>query len=41
MSEWALQDAQNRFSTLVNAALAGKPQTVTRRQGKRKVARSG
>ena len=31
MPEWALQDAKNRFSTLVNAALAGKPQTVTRR----------
>ena len=31
MSEWTLQDAQNRFSAVVNAALAGKPQTVTRR----------
>ncbi|MCY4522021.1 MAG: type II toxin-antitoxin system Phd/YefM family antitoxin [Caldilineaceae bacterium] len=31
MSEWALQDAKNRFSAVVNAALAGKPQTVTRR----------
>ena len=26
MSEWALQDAKNRFSAVVNAALAGKPQ---------------
>ena len=26
-----MQDAKNRFSALVNAALAGKPQTVTRR----------
>ena len=31
MSEWTLQDAKNRFSAVVNAALAGKPQTVTRR----------
>ena len=31
MSEWALQDAKNCFSALVNAALVGKPQTVTRR----------
>ena len=31
MSEWALQDAKNHFSAVVNAALAGKPQTVTRR----------
>ena len=31
MSEWALQDAKNRFSAVMNAALAGKPQTVTRR----------
>ena len=31
MSEWALQDAKNRFSAVVNAALSGKPQTVTRR----------
>ena len=29
--EWPLQDAKNRFSELVNAALAGKPQRVTRR----------
>ena len=31
MMEWALQDAKNRFSELVNAALAGEPQRVTRR----------
>ena len=31
MSEWALQDAKNRFSAVMDAALAGKPQTVTRR----------
>ena len=31
MTEWALQDAKNKFSTLVNAALAGEPQRVTRR----------
>ena len=31
MSDWQLQDAKNRFSALVNAALAGEPQTVTRR----------
>lgn len=31
MSEWALQDAKNRFGAVVNAALSGKPQTVTRR----------
>ena len=28
--EWPLQDARNRFSALVNAALAGEPQRVTR-----------
>lgn len=28
---WSLQDAKNRFSTVVNAAQAGSPQTVTRR----------
>jgi antitoxin Phd len=28
---WTLQDAKNRFSTLVDAALAGQPQQVTRR----------
>ena len=31
MSQWALQDAKNRFSAVVNAALAGEPQQVTRR----------
>ena len=29
MSEWTLPDAKNRFSAVVNAALAEKPQTVT------------
>ena len=28
---WALQDAKNRFSAVVDAALSGEPQTVTRR----------
>lgn len=28
---WNLQDAKNRFSTVVAEALAGKPQHVTRR----------
>ena len=32
MTEWPLQDAKNRFSALVNAALAGEPQLVTRRR---------
>ena len=31
MTEWPLQDAKNRFSALVSAALAGEPQHVTRR----------
>lgn len=31
MTEWLLQDAKNKFSALVNAALAGEPQRVTRR----------
>ena len=31
MAEWSVQDARNRFSEVVNAALAGEPQTVTRR----------
>ena len=31
MTEWPLQDAKNKFSALVNAALAGEPQSVTRR----------
>ncbi len=28
---WTLQDAKNRFSEVVTAALGGKPQEVTRR----------
>ena len=31
MTEWALHDAKNRFSAVVNAAMSGEPQTVTRR----------
>ena len=31
MSEWSIQDAKNKFSALVNAAVAGEPQRVTRR----------
>ena len=31
MTTWQLQDAKNRFSAVVNAALDGEPQTVTRR----------
>ena len=31
MTEWPLQDAKNKFSAVVNAALAGEPQCVTRR----------
>ena len=31
MATWQLQDAKNRFSAVVNAALAGEPQRVTRR----------
>ena len=31
MAQWSVQDARNRFSALVNAALAGEPQRVTRR----------
>ena len=31
MTEWPLRDARNRFSAVVRAALAGKPQRVTRR----------
>ena len=31
MTEWPLQDAKNKFSAMVNAALAGEPQLVTRR----------
>ena len=31
MTEWPLQDAKNQFSAMVNAALAGEAQLVTRR----------
>ena len=31
MATWQLQEAKNRFSALLNAALDGEPQTVTRR----------
>ena len=31
MTEWQLQDAKNSFSAVVDAALAGNPQCVTRR----------
>ena len=31
MAQWPLQDAKNKFSALVNAAMAGEPQQVTRR----------
>lgn len=31
MPEWSLQDAKNRFSAVVRAAMAGQPQAVTRR----------
>ena len=31
MAEWPIQKAKNKFSALVNAALAGEPQQVTRR----------
>ncbi|MCY3646722.1 MAG: type II toxin-antitoxin system Phd/YefM family antitoxin [Chloroflexi bacterium] len=31
MNDWPLQDAKNRFSAVVDAALAGEPQRVTRR----------
>ena len=31
MTEWQLQDAKNRFSAVVDAALTGAPQCVTRR----------
>lgn len=30
-SSWSLQDAKNRFSAVVDAALRGQPQWVTRR----------
>ncbi len=29
-AQWSLQDAKNRFSAVVEAALAGEPQKVTR-----------
>ncbi len=31
MTDWPLQEAKNRFSAVVDAALAGDPQRVTRR----------
>ena len=31
MTDWPLQDAKNQFSAVVNAAIAGDPQRVTRR----------
>ena len=31
MADWSLQDAKNRFSAVVDAALNGSPQLVTRR----------
>ena len=31
MTDWPLQDAKNKFSAVVDAALAGVPQRVTRR----------
>lgn len=31
MAMWTLRDAKNRFSAVVAAALAGRPQQVTRR----------
>ena len=31
MGEWQLQDAKNQFSAVVDAALGGEPQRVTRR----------
>ena len=31
MNEWPLQDAKNRFSAIVDAAIAGNPQRVIRR----------
>ncbi len=31
MAVWQLQDAKNRFSAVVDAALSGEPQRVTRR----------
>ena len=31
LQQWSLQDAKNKFSEVVNAALRGEPQLVTRR----------
>lgn len=31
MTDWSLQDARNRFSAVIDAALGGAPQRVTRR----------
>ena len=31
MTEWHLQDAKNKFSAVVEAAVAGNPQRVTKR----------
>ena len=31
MTSWQLQEAKNRFSAVVEAALTGEPQEVTRR----------
>ena len=31
MTEWPLQDAKNKFSAVVEAAVAGHPQRVTKR----------
>ena len=31
MNEWPLQDARNRFSAVVDAAVAGEPQRINRR----------
>ncbi len=31
MGEWKLQDAKNQFSAVVDAAVGGEPQQVTRR----------
>lgn len=31
MTDWPMQDAQDRFSAVVEAALTGEPQRVTRR----------
>ncbi len=30
-SRWSLQDAKNKFSAVVDAAVTGEPQTVTKR----------